>query len=123
MRMGVGTEERHREPITQIDESEQNGSEKINDTGQPEERRKYADGDQRATVENNLPSGGFAADVHMESGPRVILGENPGDREEVRHLPQKEDCKECQRDRIDFTSSCCPSHNRGGRTWKSADRK
>jgi len=63
--------------------------------GQPRQGRRQAHRDQRGRVHHRLAggaaTGGFHDGEHREPGALVLLAEQPGQRQEVRHLPQEHD--------------------------------
>src|SRR5262245_39738976 len=104
MRMRVRPEKSDCESIAEINEPEQNCAQQIGHSRKSEECRQHAYRDKRAAVKHDLSAGLFAARMYREARSSVVFGEDPGDSEKVRHLPEKQDCEQRQCYGVDFAS-------------------
>ena len=76
-------------------QTEDQRPEEVQRPGQPDDRRQQADRHQRQGVERRLAAGQrprrIDAGKHPHAPPGVVVAVDPGDRQEVRELPEEDD--------------------------------
>src|SRR5262245_15132617 len=104
MSVSIRPKKRNRRAVSKIDEPEQRRSDHVKHSRKPEKCRQYADRNQGATVEDDLPARAPPAPIHRETRASIVLSEDPCDSKKVGHLPKEENREQRERHSVYFAA-------------------
>src|SRR6202044_4213617 len=111
----------------EIDEAERNGGAGLCDAGEAETPGRERDGNHEHGVEESFDDGGPSVGLddgqHANAGAGVVVAVEPGNRHEMRELPDEEDGEESDARPLDAAASSGPAKQGAHSARKCADER